>query len=171
MRKGTEKTYVVVYRKRGNTLATQHHIHVNATSKAKAIEVAKQYIDVKANTILYAEIAIGMVNVVNKVKVVEEPTTVEPTTPAKQVPQNYKRIEKRCNKYGFRIGCYDDQLNKLSENNLRRVLAAIEYSTDTKVMLHNKPYIAELDEVDGEIDIKLTPLKEYESRFGKWEEW
>ena len=160
MRKETEKTYVVVYRKRGNTLATQHHIHVNATSKAKAVEVAKQYIDVKANTILYAERAIGMVNTVNKVEEVKE-----------EAHSNYKRIEKRCNKYGFRIGCYDEQLNKLSENNLRRVLAEIEYSTDTKVMLHNKPYIAELDEVDGEIDIKLTPLKEYESRFGKWEEW
>ena len=167
------RTYRVVYRKKYNTLAHQQHIDVNARNMEEAKKIAKQYIDVKANTILYAERAIGMVNTVNKVKEVkvEEPTTVEPTTPAKQVPQNYKRIEKRCNKYGFRIGCYDEQLNKLSENNLRRVLAEIKYSTDTKVMLHNKPYIAELDEVDGEIDIKLTPLKEYESRFGKWEEW
>lgn len=153
------RTYRVVYRQKYNTLAKQQHIDVNAKNMEDAKKIAKQYISTN-HTILYAERAIGMVNTVNKVGEVKE-----------EAHSNYKRIEKRCNKYGFRIGCYDDQLNKLSENNLRRVLAEIEYSTDTKVMLHNKPYIAELDEVDGEIDIKLTPLKEYESRFGKWEEW
>ena len=83
---------------------------------------------------------------------------------------NRKKIEKRCAKHNFKIGCYDNKLEQLSDYSLRKVLANIQYSTDTKVSINRKPYIVEIDEVDGEIDFSVTVLKEYESRFGKWED-
>lgn len=83
---------------------------------------------------------------------------------------NRTKIEKRCNKHDFRIGCYDTKLEQLSDYSLRKVLENIQYSTDTKVSINRKPYIVEIDEVDNEIDFSVTPLKEYESRFGKWED-
>ena len=83
---------------------------------------------------------------------------------------NRTKIEKRCAKHNFTIGCYDNKLEQLSDYSLRKVLANIQYSTDTKVSINRKPYIVEIDEVDGEIDFSVTTLKEYESRFGKWED-
>ena len=83
---------------------------------------------------------------------------------------NKERIEKRCAKHDFRIGCYDNKLEQLSDYSLRKVLANIQYSTDVKVSINRKPYIVEIDEVDNEVDFSVTALKEYESRFGKWED-
>ena len=83
---------------------------------------------------------------------------------------NRTKIEKRCNKHNFRVGCYDTKLEQLSDYSLRKVLANIQYSTDTRVSLNRKPYIVEIDEVDGEIDFNILPLVEYESRYGEWED-
>lgn len=83
---------------------------------------------------------------------------------------NRVKIEKRCDKHNFRIGCYDNKLEQLSDYSLRKVLENIQYSTDVKISINRKPYIVEIDEVDGEIDFSVTALKEYESRFGKWED-
>ena len=95
--------------------------------------------------------------------------TVVKTTKATK-SNNRTKIEKRCAKHNFKIGCYDTKLEQLSDYSLRKVLANIQYSTDTKVSINRKPYIVEIDEVDGEIDFSVTALKEYESRFGKWED-
>ena len=81
---------------------------------------------------------------------------------------NKERIEKRCAKHNFKIGCYDKQLDKLSNYSLRKVLENIQYSTDVKVSINRKPYIVEIDEVDGEIDFNVLSLKAYESRYGQW---
>ena len=83
---------------------------------------------------------------------------------------NRTKIEKRCAKHNFKIGCYDNKLEQLSDYSLRKVLANIQYSADVKVSINRKPYIVEIDEVDGEIDFSVTSLKEYESRFVKWED-
>lgn len=83
---------------------------------------------------------------------------------------NRVKIEKRCAKHNFRIGCYDNKLEQLSEYSLRKVLENIQYSTDVKISINRKPYIVEIDEVDNEVDFSVTALKEYESRFGKWED-
>ena len=80
------------------------------------------------------------------------------------------KIEKRCAKHNYRIGCYENKLEQLSDYSLRKVLANIQYSTDVKVSINRKPYIVEIDEVDGEIDFSVLSLKAYESRFGKWED-
>lgn len=81
---------------------------------------------------------------------------------------NRTKIEKRCAKHNFKIGCYDTKLEQLSDYSLRKVLENIQYSTDVKVSINRKPYIVEIDEVDGEIDFNVLSLKAYESRYGQW---
>lgn len=69
---------------------------------------------------------------------------------------------------GYTLGIYDNILNKLNKQNLKKVLDNIKYVSDTKVFINRKPYIVEISEVDSEIDFNVITLVEYESRYGKW---
>ena len=69
---------------------------------------------------------------------------------------------------GYIIGIYDNQLNKLNKQNLKKVLDNIKYVSDTKVFINRKSYIVEISEVDNEIDFNVISLNEYESRYGKF---
>lgn len=69
---------------------------------------------------------------------------------------------------GYTLGIYDNILNKLNKQNLKKVLDNIKYVSDTKVFINRKPYIVEISEVDSEIDFSIITLDEYESRYGKW---
>lgn len=69
---------------------------------------------------------------------------------------------------GYIIGIYDNTLNKLNKQNLKKVLDNIKYVSDTKVFINRKPYIVEISEVDSEIDFNVITLVEYENRYGKW---
>lgn len=69
---------------------------------------------------------------------------------------------------GYTLGIYDDILDKLNKQNLKKVLDNIKYVSDTKVFINRKPYIVEISEVDSEIDFNVITLAEYENRYGKW---
>jgi hypothetical protein len=69
---------------------------------------------------------------------------------------------------GYIIGIYDNQLNKLNKQNLKKVLDNIRYTSDTKIFINRKSYIVEISEVDNEIDFNVISLNEYESRYGKF---
>ena len=69
---------------------------------------------------------------------------------------------------GYTLGIYDNMLDKLNKQNLKKVLDNIKYVSDTKVFINRKPYIVEISEVDSEIDFNIITLVEYESRYGKW---
>lgn len=69
---------------------------------------------------------------------------------------------------GYTLGIYDNTLDKLNKQNLKKVLDNIKYVSDTKVFINRKPYIVETSEVDSEIDFSIITLVEYESRYGKW---
>jgi hypothetical protein len=69
---------------------------------------------------------------------------------------------------GYTLGIYDNMLDKLNKQNLKKVLDNIKYVSDTKVFINRKPYIVEISEVDSEIDFSIITLDEYESRYGKW---
>ena len=89
----------------------------------------------------------------------------------KKLPKtNLERVCEKAFKEGYMVGCYDNKVNELNTTNLRKVLAAIRYQEDVKVFINRKPYIAQVDEVDGYIDFDIITLAEYESRFGKWED-
>ena len=71
---------------------------------------------------------------------------------------------------GYDMGIYDKFLDKLNKSNLKKVLDNIRYTSDTKVFIDRKPFIVEISECDNEIDFNVLTLKEYEYRYGKWED-
>ena len=83
---------------------------------------------------------------------------------------NKDKIIKRIEKEGYKLGTWDNTLNKLNTTNLKKVLDNIKYQSDTKININRKSYIVEMDEVDGEIDLNVLTLSEYEDRYGKWED-
>ena len=83
---------------------------------------------------------------------------------------NKDKIIKRIEKEGYKLGTWDNTLNKLNTTNLKKVLDNIKYQSDTKININRKPYIVEMDEVDGDIDLNVLTLSEYESRYGEWED-
>lgn len=78
-------------------------------------------------------------------------------------------IEKVFNE-GYDMGIYDKFLDKLNKNNLKKVLDNIRYTSDTKVFYNRKPFIVEISEVDNEIDFNVLTVKQYEYRYGTWED-
>ena len=85
---------------------------------------------------------------------------------------NKEKIIKQIEKEGFKLGCYDSEIEKLNESNLKKVLSVIKYgdSTDVLVFINRKKYIVEISVVDKEIDFQVLTLSEYESRYGEWED-
>lgn len=83
---------------------------------------------------------------------------------------NKDRVEKALNALGYEIGCYDETIERLNSNNLKKVMDNMKYSEDTKVLINRKPYIVQIDEVDNEIDFNVITLAEYEENYGAWEE-
>ena len=81
---------------------------------------------------------------------------------------NKEIIVSKIKSEGYTLGIYDNMLDKLNKQNLKKVLDNIKYVSDTKVFINRKPYIVEISEVDSEIDFSIITLVEYESRYGKW---
>ena len=63
-----------------------------------------------------------------------------------------------------------DFLDKINKNNLKKALDNIRYENDTKVFYNRKPFIVEISECNNEIDFNVLSLKEYEYRYGTWED-
>lgn len=82
--------------------------------------------------------------------------------------KNKEIIINKIKSEGYTLGIYDNTLDKLNKQNLKKVLDNIKYVSDTKVFINRKPYIVEISEVDSEIDFNVISLNEYESRYGKW---
>ena len=83
---------------------------------------------------------------------------------------NKEIIVEKLKSEGYILGCWDKQLDKLNKSNLKKVLDNIRYTSDTKVFYNRVPFIVEISECDNEIDFNVLTLKEYEYRYGKWEE-
>ena len=84
--------------------------------------------------------------------------------------KNYEKIVKKISDLGYTVGCYDKQINKLNYNNLKKIIDNIEYQNDTRICINRKKYIAQIDIVDGEVDINIIDLKSYTDMFGEWED-
>ena len=81
---------------------------------------------------------------------------------------NKEIIVNKIKSEGYILGIYDNTLNKLNKQNLKKVLDNIKYISDTKVFINRKPYIIEISEVDSEVDFNALTLAEYENRYGRW---
>ena len=83
---------------------------------------------------------------------------------------NREIIVEKLKSEGYVLGCWDKQLDKLNKSNLKKVLDNIRYTNDTKVFYNRIPFIVEISECDNEIDFNVLTLKEYEYRYGTWED-
>ena len=83
---------------------------------------------------------------------------------------NREIIVEKLKSEGYVLGCWDKQLDKLNKSNLKKVLDNIRYTSDTKVFYNRIPFIVEISECDNEIDFNVLTLKEYQYRYGKWED-
>ena len=83
---------------------------------------------------------------------------------------NREIIVEKLKSEGYVLGCWDKQLDKLNKNNLKKVLDNIRYTSDTKVFYNRIPFIVEISECNNEIDFNVLTLKEYEYRYGTWED-
>lgn len=75
---------------------------------------------------------------------------------------------------GYKIGCWDNFLNKLSVANLKEIMWAVDFgdATDLVVRHNMKDYVVSIDFVDKEVDFTSYTKAEYISRYGseKFEE-
>ena len=83
---------------------------------------------------------------------------------------NREIIVEKLKSEGYILGCWDKQLDKLNKSNLKKVLDNIRYTSDTKIFYNRIPFIVEISECNNEIDFNVLSLKEYEYRYGKWED-
>ena len=83
---------------------------------------------------------------------------------------NREIIIEKLKSEGYILGCWDKQLDKLNKSNLKKVLDNIRYTSDTKVFYNRIPFIVEISECNNEIDFNVLTLKEYQYRYGKWED-
>lgn len=86
--------------------------------------------------------------------------------------RNKKIILKKVKELGFELGCWDNDMEKLSLKELKKVTDnATEDYTDVHVQVRGKHYIVEICTVDGEKDFQILSRAEYEDRYGEIEEW
>lgn len=80
---------------------------------------------------------------------------------------NKDRIQRKLVQEGYKLGCYDNGLEKLNYANLMKVINRIpEGATDVPVFINRKPHIVEIFDVDDEYDFKLLSKAQYQSQYG-----
>ena len=79
---------------------------------------------------------------------------------------NLDLILSELEKLNMTLGCYDEKINTLDNNNINKVVAAVKWESDTIVHINRKIFIVEIDIVDNEVDFNLLSKEEYISRYG-----
>lgn len=86
---------------------------------------------------------------------------------------NKEKIEKKVKEFGCVLGGYDQDIEKLSQVELKKVLESIygDY-TDVDVKVRGKLHVVEIAVVDDEMDFTMLTQDEYISRYGdeRWDE-
>lgn len=67
---------------------------------------------------------------------------------------------------GFELGCYDNDMEKLTKKQLKTLMEAVKYgSCDIDVLIKRKKYVIEAMYVDNEVDFYVLTNKEYQERY------
>ena len=68
--------------------------------------------------------------------------------------------------YTYTLGCYNLQIERLSKEELNKVLDKIDNDwTDIHIIINKKKYVVEIKTVDDEKDFDMLTLAEYNSRY------
>jgi hypothetical protein len=69
---------------------------------------------------------------------------------------------------GLSLGCYDSKIDKLSKEELNKIIDNLEYgSTDVAVDINKEEYVVEIFHVDLEVDFNVITKKEYAKTYGR----
>lgn len=81
-------------------------------------------------------------------------------------------LNNKIKQLGFKgLGCYDANLEKLTKENLDKVIENIKFaSTDVQITIHKKTYIVEIKSCNNEIDFDVLGKDVYIARYGIKEE-
>lgn len=81
---------------------------------------------------------------------------------------NKTKIKEKLLSIGFTLGCYDKEMDRLSQEDLNKVLDNMEYgSTDIGVTLNGTQSVVEVYHVDSEVDFKIITAKDYAKTYGR----
>lgn len=81
---------------------------------------------------------------------------------------NKAKIKEKLLSIGFRLGCYDSKIEKLSKEELHKVLDRVEFgNTDIGVTIGKGSYVVEVFHVDGEVDFKVISTTDYAKIYGR----
>lgn len=79
-------------------------------------------------------------------------------------------IKDKLKEYNKVIGCFDRKIEYLNENNMNKILEALEFGgdTDVTVFLHRKKHVVEIvtTSSDNEVDFYMSTLEEYNYKYG-----
>ena len=76
-------------------------------------------------------------------------------------------LEKRVNRLGYELGCYDNLLNKLDADDIVKVVNVLEDEyCDIAVTISKVKCVVEMRTVDNEKDFSVITEKEYVERYG-----
>ncbi len=86
-----------------------------------------------------------------------------------KVLTNKKKIANAINKKlgsNFTIGCWDKDIEKLNQNNLKNIIENLGETTNVLVNLNRKKFICEMNNIDSELDFRLISRENYISKYG-----
>ena len=80
---------------------------------------------------------------------------------------NREIIEKALNNNGYIIGCWNNNMEKLSTRSINKVVNMLNTYTDTDihVTVNKIKYVIEVSSCDNEVDFNIITLKEYNDRY------
>lgn len=81
---------------------------------------------------------------------------------------NREKLATKLKEENLTIGCYQQQIEHLSEDDLNKVLEQMLHgSCDVQVTLNNQPFVVEVYHVDKEVDFELISESDYEMQYGR----
>ena len=80
---------------------------------------------------------------------------------------NRKIIEKVLNNNGYKIGCWNSNMENLSTRSINKVVNMLNTYTDIDihVTVNKIKYVIEVSSCDNEVDFNMITLKEYNNRY------
>ena len=81
---------------------------------------------------------------------------------------NREKLEMKLQAEGLAMGCYQKEINELSEAAIHLVLDEVKHGSADVVVTHrNEPHVVEIYHVDREVDFELISAKDYEAQYGR----
>lgn len=83
-----------------------------------------------------------------------------------KILNSIEKISKKAG-YTYKLGCYDENIEKVSLKELSRIVDALDYdASDVIVSIRRKLHVVEIFTVDNEIDLSIQNLDSYISQYG-----